>query len=56
MRDLLDVETDIVGLDVMGVKMEWPPAITTDVEKERNLKVYFFWGKLTRCNRFRRLT
>ena len=42
LRDLLDVETDIVGLDVMGVKMEWPPATSTDVDKERNLKVYFF--------------
>ena len=24
-RDLLDIEVDIVGLDVMGVKMNWPP-------------------------------
>lgn len=24
-RDLLNIEVDIVGLDVMGVKMNWPP-------------------------------
>ena len=25
LRDLLNIESDIVGLDVMGVKMDWPP-------------------------------